>query len=102
MDTTDTAGQRHDAHNIYSKHFLAVFCVCESFIIRYKQTCREIFRYIGWCVANTSSLLGTDCEEKFTTRMPTWTITQHFHQITKLEATLSVVNFVSKIVEISP
>ena len=64
MDTTDTAGQRQDAHNIYSKHFWAVFCVCESFVIQYKQTCREIFRYIGWCVANTSSLLGTDCEEK--------------------------------------
>ena len=76
----------------YSKHFLAVFCVCESFIIQFKQTCREIFRYIGWCVANTSSLLGTDWEAKFTTRMPTWTITQHFRQITKLEATLSVVS----------
>ena len=72
--------------------FLAVICICESFVIRYKQTCREIFRYIGWCVANTSSLLGTDCEEKFTTRMPTWTITQHFHQITKMEATPSVVS----------
>ena len=76
----------------YSKHSLAVFFVCESFMKRKKQTCREIFRYIGWCVANTSSLLGTDCEEKFTTRMLTWTITQHVHQITKLDATLSVVS----------
>ena len=39
---------------------------------------------------------------KLTTRMPTWTITQYFHQITNLEATLSVKNCVSKILKHSP
>ena len=38
----------------------------------------------------------------WTTRMPTWTITQFFHQITKLESTPSVKNCVSKMLKNPP
>ena len=30
--TTDTVGQNHDAHHIYSMHFVSLFCGCEHFI----------------------------------------------------------------------
>ena len=86
MDTTDTTGEHHDSHHTHSKQFVSCFCRCESFILRQEQTCWRIFRYIGELEAK-SQFIAQDCSrEKLATRMPTWTITQYFHQNIKLEA----------------
>ena len=66
------------------------FCCCESIIFRQEQTCDRIFRYIGEREAK-SQFIAQDClREKLATKVPTWTITQYFHQNIKLEATPGV------------
>ena len=97
MDTTDTTGQHHDAQHIYKKQFVSPFCGCESFIFQHEQTCLRIFR----CICKRKKQKPDHCTATIArtlkkTRTPTWTITQCLHQVTKLEATPSVQNCVSK------
>ena len=63
MDTTDTSGQHHDAHHIYSKQFVSFFCSCESVIFQHEQTCRRIFRCICERETKASSLRSNNCED---------------------------------------
>ena len=41
MCTTDTPGQHHDSHHIYSKQFVSFFCGCTSCIFQHQQRCPE-------------------------------------------------------------
>ena len=64
MDTTDTVGEHHESHHMYSKQFVSFFCSCESFIFGQEQICGIIFRYIGQREAKASPLLRTACERE--------------------------------------
>ena len=75
-----------------------------------KATCQSLLRL--WILyfpsmskrAGESFAASASAKQKpvHCTAMPTWTVTQYFHQITKLEATLSVKTCVSKIFKHSP
>ena len=102
MDKTDTTGQHHDAHHTHSKQLVSLFCGCESFIFPAWANVPENLS-LHRQARNKSHFIAQRClRGELTTRMPTWTIAQYFHQITKLEATLSVKTCVSKIFKHSP
>ena len=63
VDTTDTTGEHHDSHHLYSKQFVSFFCSCESFFVQHVQTCPRIFRCIGKRERKASSLLSNDSEK---------------------------------------
>ena len=43
IDTTDTAGQHHDAHHTYSMQFASLICGCEPLFSRMSKRARESF-----------------------------------------------------------
>ena len=96
MDTTDTIGEHHDSHHIYSKKFVSFFCSCESLIFRQEWEHLSLHRL----ARRKSQFIAQDCSrEKLATRLLTWTMTQCLHQSIKLEATPGVTTCVSKILQ---
>ena len=98
---SDDTSPHYDAHHICSKQFVSLFSDCdflkparanvpEDLSLHLQARHRSQFIAPRWLRGN------------WTTRMPTWTITQYLHQITKLEATQSLKNSISKTRNISP
>ena len=87
--------QHYDSHHIYSKLFCQFLLQSWSIFptwdmvenLSLNRPVRSRSQYIAW----------DWLRDKFAIRMPRWNVTHYFHQITKLEATPSVKNCVSKI-----
>ena len=63
MDTTDTLGEHHDPHNIYSKQFVSFLCCCEPLFFSMSTRAQEYFATSAGSKQKVSSLLRTHCEK---------------------------------------
>ena len=89
-------------HATFIQSYLSVSsAILKPSFFLHEQVCQRIYRCICNCKADkASSLHRDDCEVVERQRMPTWTITQYVHQVTK--ATPSVKNCVSNALNNSP